>query len=126
MAMSSVGGGGGGEYSMSRQVFTPKVFKKGEPAAGDLADGKAHVWKFSASSSDPLLVHWKSTLWDLSVSIYDSNGERAGWPTVMVDGNNEYGILKVYKPTEFLIVILPSGSKSKYSIELMDLPGRGK
>jgi hypothetical protein len=122
--LTSIGGGGGGEFVLERHKFAPKEFKKGQPAIGDLADGKAHVWKFTARPGEPLLAHWKATVWNLDVAIYTKDGQPFGWPTTIVDDQNEYGILKVEKPTEIMIVILPSGSKSKYSISLLDLPGR--
>lgn len=123
LSLTSIGGGGGGDYSLSRERFEPKTFKKGSPAKGDLSDGKAHVWSFTLLPNEPCLVHWTVSTWDLPVQIFSSDGTPKAWPTVMTDGQNQYGIVKVDKPTTFLIVMTPSASKSKYSIELLDLPG---
>ena len=122
-AISSLGDGGGGDYTLSRKVFASKEFGKGKPASGQIADGEVQVWKFTAQANDPLLLRWKSSGWAYSISVYLDNGARASLPLTPVDETSRYGILKVDKPTTYLIVLTGTGAKAQYSIELSDLPG---
>ncbi len=123
VAVSSIGNGGGGEYRLNRKVFHAKEFGKGSPAKGDFSDGQVHVWRFTAKPEEPLYLHWKSSDWSYSSSIRTDDGALASLPLTLVDGSNQYGILKVEKPNTFLIVLMPKQSKATYSIELSDLPG---
>lgn len=126
VAISCLGDGGGGDYSLSRQVFPAKEFSKAAPATGEISDGQVQVWKFTAMPNEPLLIHWKSTSWNFSTQIHTDEGHPTGLPFTTVDPNNQFGILKVDKPTTYLIVLIGNGPKSQYSIELADLPGYGK
>jgi hypothetical protein len=126
VAISSIGGGGGGDYSLARKVFRPKEFGKGTPARGTMEAGQVQVWKFTAKPEEPLLIRWNSSDWNYSIAIRNEMGHDVGLPLTHVDEKNRFGILKVQKPTTFLIVLIPGASKAQYSIELNDLPGYGK
>lgn len=126
VAISCLGDGGGGDYTLSRQVFHAKEFTKAAPAKDEIGEGQVQVWKFAARPEEPLLLRWNSTNWNYSIQIHTEDGARSGLPLTAVDGTNRYGVLKVDKPTTFLIVLMGSGAKSPYSIELGELPGLGK
>ncbi|NOG93113.1 MAG: hypothetical protein HND42_07730 [Armatimonadetes bacterium] len=121
--VSCYGDGGGGEYTLARSVFEPKRFGKNAAAIGELADGDVQVWTFTAQPDDPLLIRWNSTNWSYSINIRDERGEPVSLPLTAVDESNRYGILKVDRPTTFLIVLRAGPDKAKYSIELKELPG---
>ena len=73
VAVSAIGDGGGGTYTLQRQVFSPKMFENGSPATGDLTSGPAEVWTFTATPDDPMLLHWKSSSRNYSISIRDGD-----------------------------------------------------
>ncbi len=122
VAISSTGGGGGGDYELERKVLHPREFGKRSPASGELANGQVVVWRFTARPEEPVMVHWKSSLWNYNISVRTDSGADANLPLTPVSGTDQYGILKVDKPTTFLIVLSPNGSNAKYSIELTPLP----
>jgi hypothetical protein len=77
---------------------------------------------------EPLLVHWKTSDFGHSVSGYsvlvrDEDGNDRDLPLTGVDQANRYGILKVDKPTTFLIVMSGGDGPVGYTIELADIPG---
>ncbi len=122
-AISSLGDGGGGDYSLSRKVYGSKEFSKGKPAQGEIAKGEVQVWKFTVQPKDPLLIRWKSSGWGYDTAVYLDNGARAGLPLTEVDEHSRFGILKVDQPTTYLLVLTGTGGKATYSIDLSDLPG---
>lgn len=124
--VTSNGGGGGGSYSLSRHVLPAKEFGKGKPATGDLSDGKIHIWKFTAKPGEPLWIHWTSSDWSYGFTVRDGEGRLTSLPMTVVDQSQRYGILTVDKPRDYLIVLMPNGSKAKYSIEIGDIPGYKK
>ncbi|HWP30243.1 MAG TPA: hypothetical protein VNK96_00740 [Fimbriimonadales bacterium] len=123
LAISSIGNGGGGRYTVFREVFHAKEFKKGAPAQGRLEGNQVHVWKFTAKPDEPLLVRWKSSNWMYAYSIHDEMGETTNLPLLFIDEKNKYGILKVEKPKTFIIVMSALKEPIEYFIELNDLPG---
>lgn len=125
LAVSSIGGGGGGDYELSRKVFPAKTFAKGSAAAGDLSDGQTHVWKFVANPREPMLMKWTSSDWDYEIHVSDMSGNEVGFNFTRVDEHTQFAILKVDSDTPFLVVLIPRTSKAKYSIELTPLPGYG-
>lgn len=122
-AISSLGDGGGGDYSVSRTVFASKEFGKGKPAQGQIAEGEVQVWKFTAPANDPLLLKWKSSAWGYSISVYLEDGSLSNLPLTTVDETSRYGILKVDKPITYLIVLTGTRGGGQYTIEVNDLPG---
>jgi hypothetical protein len=122
-AISSLGDGGGGDYTVSRTVFASKEFGKGKPAQGQIAEGEVQVWKFTVPANDPLLLKWKSSNWGYSISVYLEDGARSSLPLTAIDDTSRYGILKVDKPTTYLIVLTGTRGGGQYSIEVTDLPG---
>jgi hypothetical protein len=121
--VSAIGDGGGGSYTLNRQVFEAKTFAKGSPAVGDFSTGRAEVWKVTVTPDDPALLHWRSDSWNYSVSVRDENGRDIGLPRTRVDGNNMYGVLRPEKPQTYVIVLIATGERSRYTIEMLDLPG---
>jgi hypothetical protein len=121
VSVACIGDGGGGEYSLYRNAFEPKLFTKSAPATGELKAGDVHVLKFTAVPDAPMLVRWTSQ-GNYSTTIRDDKGRSINLPLTRVDADNMYGILKVSEPTTFLIVIKSNGEPSKYSIKLSDLP----
>ena len=124
VAVSCLGDGGGGEYSLSRKVFHAKEFAKGTPAKGEVADGQIQVWKFTATPDAPLLIHWSSTNWSYEVAIYDDKGQRTDFQRQDIDAQNRYGILKVSQPQTYVIVLTGKGDKASYTIQLNPIPGQ--
>jgi hypothetical protein len=122
-AISSLGHGGGGDYTLSRTVFAAKEFGKGKTAQGQIAEGEVQVWKFTAAANDPLLLKWKSSNWGYTISVYLEDGARSSLPLSAVDDTSRYGILKVDKPTTYLIVLTGTRGGGQYSIDVTDLPG---
>lgn len=126
IAVSSIGDGGGGTYSIDRKVTPAKEFAIGDPATGEMTkDGQLQVWKFSVKPDEPVLMRWKSTEWNYSISVHDNRGRDFNLRLTAVDGNTKFGIIKVAEPTSILIVLNTKGN-AKYSIDLSDLPGYGK
>ena len=121
--MSAIGHGGGGSYTLGRQVFGASTLAKGSPAKGEIGGGDVQVWKLTATPGEPLLLRWQSTKWAYSISVQREDGEWTTLPMTSVDENNRYGILTVDRPTTFLIVLISTGEKAEYSIEVTDLPG---
>jgi hypothetical protein len=126
VAVSSYGDGGGGTYTVTRNVVNARVFAKGSPAKGNFSTGDTEIWKFTAQPGEPVLVRWTSATRSYSVSICDEKGVQTRIPLTPIDERTQYGVLKVDRPTTFVIVLISSGAKDDYAIELMDLPGYGK
>jgi len=124
VAVSCMGDGGAGQYSLTRKVLHAKEFGKGSPAQAEISDGQIQVWKFTAMPKTPLLIRWR-TNGSYDVAIYDEKGVRTDFERQMVDDHNMFGILKVAKPQTFVIVLTGSPGRANYSIELNDLPGYG-
>jgi hypothetical protein len=122
VAISCVGEGGSGEYTLSREVFLPKEFSKGSPAEGALTEAGVHVWKFTAKPGEPLLVRWTSSDWSYTIGVQDDRGAPAALSLEAVDHSNQFGILAVEKPVTYLIVLTANGRPARYSIGLSDLP----
>ncbi|HWD39628.1 MAG TPA: hypothetical protein VG944_12320 [Fimbriimonas sp.] len=121
VAVSSFGDGGGGDYSLSRKVFHAKEFSVGTPAKGDIGEGEVQIWKFTATPSKPMLVHWSSSSWNYDVAIYDEKGNPTGFQRDEIDGYNRLGILKVARPQTFVVVLTGNKGRSNYSIDLNEL-----
>jgi hypothetical protein len=126
VATSAIGHGGGGEYSLTREIFGATPFGKDAPARGELKDRQVQVWKFAMKPGEPLLVRWRSTNWSYGISVQREDGEMVSLPMTAVDDTHRFGILKVDRPTTYLIVLISRGERAEYSIELLDLlePGR--
>lgn len=123
MAVSCLGDGGGGDYTVSREVYLPKEIHSGKPAAGQLEPGQVHVWKLTVNAGDPLLLKWKSSLWNYTISVRDETGAPAVIPMTEIDATNRYGILQAPGRKTYLIVLIPRGPKAEYTIEVNGLPG---
>lgn len=124
VSVSALGDGGAGAYRLGRKVYSAREFSKSAAAKGDFSTADTEIWKFTAQPDQPLLVHWKSPKWNYIISVCDENGNPIGIPVTQVDGTNRYGVLKVDRPTTYVIVLSSREGKSDYAIELMDLPGR--
>ena len=126
VGVSAIGDGGGGTYTLRRDVLHAKEFKKGTAAVGSFAGGPVEVWKFTAAANDPVLLHWKSTGGGYSVSVRNENGAELQLPRTWVGANEQYGVLSLSEAQTYVIVLtLAPGQKAQYTIELLDLPGRG-
>ncbi|MFI5385734.1 MAG: hypothetical protein ACHQ50_06395 [Fimbriimonadales bacterium] len=127
VAISSLGDGGGGGYSLSRKVVHARDFSTRSPAQGDFSDKQVHVWRFTAKPEEPLLIRWKSSNPSYRAEVRFDTGE---YPTginfVQTDNHTQFAILKVAEPRAFLIVLYPGEQNWNYSIELSDLPVSGK
>jgi hypothetical protein len=123
VAVSAIGDGGGGEYSLERHTFPAKQFGKDSPARGMLASGETQVWEFTAKPDEPLFMHWQSAGNSCSVMIRDDKGAEAWLGLTSVDAHNSYGVLKVDKPKTFMIVLTGLSDKAQFLIELGDIPG---
>ncbi|MCH8977688.1 MAG: hypothetical protein IH945_00390 [Armatimonadetes bacterium] len=123
VAVSAIGDGGSGAYTLDRQVFSAQEFGKSRPAQGDFSSGRAEVWKFTVTPDEPMLMHWRSSALNYSVSIRDEKGAQATLPLVVIDPRNQYAILRVVEETTYLLVLVSLGKKMDYAITLSDLPG---
>lgn len=125
VAISSIGDGGGGDYSLTRKVIPPREFGKGTPATGSFEDGQTQVWKCSIKPGEPIYVHWKS-VGEYESSVRDANGNPIGLNLTAVDVANKFGIISVSEPTTLLFVLTPRANRGNFSITLTDLPGYRK
>jgi len=123
VAVSCLGDGGGGSYTLSRKVFHAKEFTTAKPAQAAIANGQVQIWQFTADPNVPLYIHWRSDTWAYDVNVYDEKGQPADFQRERVGGHDAFGILKVYRPQTFVIVLTGQGSAANYSIELNTLPG---
>ncbi|MCH8977689.1 MAG: hypothetical protein IH945_00395 [Armatimonadetes bacterium] len=123
VAVSALGDGASGTYTLNRQVFSAREFDKNRPAKGDFSTGQTEIWKFTASPEEPLLIHWSSSNWSYSISVLDENGIQASLQRTRIDDKNSLGILKVSKKRTYVIVLISRGEPSAYSISLADIPG---
>ena len=126
VAVSANGNGGGGTYTLNRQVFSAREFGMDSPAQGDFSTGMVEVWKFTATPDQPLFIHWKTSSFSYTVSIRDAKGRPAPLSLTRIDDMNQFGLLKVRAPRTFLIVLASSGKATDYSITLSDIPGYAK
>jgi hypothetical protein len=122
IAISCIGDGGSGDYTLTRQSIQPKDFGTSSPAQGEVKDGAVQVLKFSAGPDEPLLMRWNSSSWNYTVTIRNDRGDGISLPLTQVDANNRFGILKVDEPTTYLIVLKSTGPPSRYAITLSGLP----
>jgi len=124
VAVSCMGDGGAGKYSLAREVLPAKEFSKGSPAQAEIAPGQVQVWKFTARPNDPLYIHWISK-GGYTSSVFDDQGHSSGLPMTNIDGANSFGILDVNgdRPVTYLIVLASTGGKGSCTIELSNLPG---
>ncbi|MEQ1823691.1 MAG: hypothetical protein ABL949_14375 [Fimbriimonadaceae bacterium] len=125
MGMAAYGFGGSGKYEITRKVFSSENLSLSEPAKGELANEQVQVWRLTVKPDEPLLMKWKSTNWNYSVSVYEDNGSYHQIPLDQIDPNTRYGILHVDKPRTYLIVLIGRGDAAKYSINVSPLPGYG-
>lgn len=121
VAVSCLGDGGGGSYTLSRTVFGATECAIGKPAKAEISDGDVQIWKFTATPDVPLLIHWSSTAWTYDIAVYDEKGNRAEFQRQPVDALNTYGILKVDRPQTFVVVLMGRGAKAAYTIDLAKL-----
>ncbi|MBS1715065.1 MAG: hypothetical protein JST30_12095 [Armatimonadetes bacterium] len=123
LAVSAQGDGGSGEYRLERSVAAVKPFSKSAAAKGDTGKG-IQVWKFTLKPNDPALLHWTTSNWEYEILVCDAAGNKIGLPLTSVDATNAYSLLSTDKPREYVIVLVPRGTKgSTYSISLENLPG---
>ncbi len=122
VAVSALGDGAAGTYTLNREVFAARTFAKGTDAVGDFSTGQAEVWKFTARPDEPLLIHWSSA-GAFSLAVRNEKGESLSLPLTRIDDTNRFGILKVSEEQTFVIVLINDGSKANYRIGLSDLPG---
>jgi len=123
VAISCFGDGGGGDYSLSRQVYHATEFNGSTPAKSEISNGQIQIWKFTAQPNAPLFVRWNSSKWSYDISIYDEKGQDANFQREAIDDKNAVGILKVSEPRTYVIVLTGTGDKANYSIELGPIPG---
>jgi hypothetical protein len=122
VAMSCLGDGGAGDYTIRRTVFPPKEFGKGTPAQGEMTDTSMQVWRFSVKAGEPLLMRWKSNAWDYSIQAYDPDGNAVGLPLQTIGNDMQVAVLPARESKTYMVVITPRKAGAKYSIELVDLP----
>ncbi len=120
--LSSIGDGGGGDYSLNRSVLHAAEFTRAAPAKGEIGNGQVQIWRFTATPKEPVFVHWSSTNWSYDVSIYDDKGQAADFQRQEIDDHTRLGILRVTEPKTFIIVLAGGKEKAKYSIELNSIP----
>jgi hypothetical protein len=118
VAVSCLGDGGGGEYSLSRKVFQAKEFNLAVPAKAQIGQGDIQIWKFTATPNNPLLIRWSSDVWAYDISIYNEKGQQADFQRQAIDDHSTLGILRVDRPQTFVIVLTGNGAKANYAIEL--------
>ncbi|MHB8637562.1 MAG: hypothetical protein ACYC96_13925 [Fimbriimonadaceae bacterium] len=118
VAVSCMGDGGSGAYSLSRTVFHAKEFGIGTPARGTIANGQVQIWRFTATPDKPLLIHWTANAWPFGVAVYDDIGQGAYLQRQSVDAQNQFGILSVDKPQTYVIVLIGGNDSATYSIQL--------
>ena len=123
VAVSAMGDGAAGTYTLSREVFAARTFDRNTPAVGSFSTGETEIWKFTAKPDEPLLVHWTSVNRAYTVAVRDENGNNLSLPLTSVDKENQFGILKVSKEQTFVIVLISDGGKGDYKIELGSIPG---
>jgi hypothetical protein len=124
VAVSALGDGAAGTYSLHRAVYAARSFSKETAAIGDFSTGDVEVWKFTAQPGEPILLRWKSNSWPGGISVTDENGVDVSLPMTYVDPTHRFGILTVDKPRTYVIVLSRrAGAAADYSIELLDLPG---
>lgn len=126
VAVSCLGNGGAGSYSLNRRVFHAKEFGIGKPATGEIGAGQVQIWKFTATPEKPLYIHWHTSAWAYGIATYDDKGGNASFERQIIDGNNAFGILTVDKPRTFVIVLSGDRDKASYSIDLGPIPGYTK
>ncbi len=118
------GNGGGGDYTVTRNVLHATEFTRDAPAKGEIVEGQTQVWKFKANPKEPLFVHWNSADWSYDVAIYDDHGNPTDFQREDIDDHRKLGILKVAEPTTYIIVLTGKKGKVNYSIELNSIPAR--
>lgn len=124
VAVSCLGDGGSGDYTLTRTTFSAREFKKGTPATGVIEGEQVQVWKFTATYDDPVLLHFHRTGPAFSISVYDDKGARSGIPLSSVGKDHSYGVLKTEEQSRtYVLVFVSTTGKSQYTLELLDLPG---
>lgn len=123
VAVSCLGNGGSGSYSLERHVVPAQPFDATHPAKGAIKDGEIQVWKFNTTPDKPVFVHWTSSNWDYDVNIYDDKGNPADFQRQPTDQHNRYGLLKVSSPLTYLIVLTGNQKPGSYAISLGPIPG---
>ncbi len=123
VAISCVGNGGGGSYTLVRDVLHPKDFSLSMPAKGEINANQVQILRFNATPDVPLLIHWNSSIWNYGISVYNEKGEPADFQHDEIDPNNRFGIIKVSKPQSFIIVLTGGQARATYSLSLAPIPG---
>lgn len=123
IAVSSIGWGGGGDYTLKRSLVPAKEFRKGSPAIGAFAQSDVEVWKFTAKENDPQMIHWK---WEGGAAgyaqSYNEAGRQSNLPVAFSSGDHSYGFVNVERATTFVIVFTKPKPGVRYQIELLDIP----
>jgi hypothetical protein len=123
-SMSSVGGGGGGQYTLERQVFGAKEFDKGSPASGSLDGEAVHAWKLNLRPGEPVLLRWTISNDQHGITIQDAQGRQVGFAWTNISERERYTILNPREAASYLIVLVGQGQPVTYQMEVLDLPGR--
>lgn len=121
LAVSCVGNGGGGDYTLSRSVLPPKQFGLSSPAKGEISSGEISVWTFTVRPGEPVLVKWTSTAWTFGIEVYDDQGRPSGFQQDVIDDHTRLGILSVKQPQTFVVVLNGNGATAAYEVSVMPL-----
>jgi hypothetical protein len=127
VAVSCVGDGGSGTYSLTRGIVHPKEISIGNPARGEISKDDIQAWRFTVTPDHPRMIHWKTSEGTYEYTITDEKGGSPGNLYLEpVDNYNQFGIISVRHPQTYVFVLTGREGKVNYSFELLDLPGYKK
>jgi|GEM_PF-1482457 len=136
VAISCVGDGGKGDYSLSAALHPPRTLSIGSPGLGTIEPDQVQVWKFTVLPSDPVILHLNDPSGHCSFRF--ANNEFQGYPQDQINGSQiirqiEYidatdsiAIMNPDKPTTYTLIVHGYAKGSNYSITLEPILHHGK
>jgi len=121
VAVSCVGDGGQGDFSLSSIVHPAKTFSLSNPGAGSIEANQIQVWKFTLSASEPVIFHWHTTDPATTFNL-TSFSENVYAPVQVIDSNNSIAILNPDKEVTFTMVIRGGNNNANYTMSLEPIP----
>lgn len=123
LSIESLGGGGGGTYSLTRSVLPAREFSNGQAAAGNFSLGTTEVWRCTLKAYEAMLLRLWGTPNGYSLAVFNENGDNYPIGLVDVDGQNRYAILKPAQPATFIFVFNKIAGQAEYRIDVSPLAG---
>jgi len=136
-AISCVGDGGSGDYTLSGTIQRPKTLTIKSPGTGTVRSGKIQVWKFTVLPNEPTMLHLSRSKSSAVFKLFDF--EHHGYPEVNdIDPYDSFAtfnpdqpstytlIIKGIEDTNYTLTLVPVKQYRHPSLSVVGSPSSGK